>query len=64
MATRFPGRSVRRAPVRRVRPSLGVLEDRLTPSTYTVTDAADTACTATDVSASRRYAVFPWRFSA
>ena len=56
----FPRRAIRRAPVRRVRPCLEVLEDRLTPSglptvTYTVTDASDNAGNATDVTL--RYAI-------
>ena len=40
---------------RRVRLSLESLEERLTPSTYTVTDAGDTAGSATDVTL--RYAI-------
>ena len=40
---------------RRVRPCLEVLEERLTPSTYTVTDAKDTAGNANDVTL--RYAI-------
>jgi hypothetical protein len=39
----FPRRAMRRVPVRRVRLGLEVLEERLTPSNYTVTDASDTA---------------------
>ena len=45
----FPRRPIRRAPVRRVRLHLEPLEDRLTPSTYTVTDASDAAGSANDV---------------
>lgn len=37
----FPRRAIRRAPVRRVRLGLEALEERLTPSTYGVTDASD-----------------------
>src|SRR6516162_5680384 len=51
----FPRRARRRVPVRRVRLDLEVLEERLTPSSYTVTDASDTAGSATDVTL--RYAI-------
>jgi uncharacterized repeat protein (TIGR01451 family) len=47
-------RTIRRHPVR-WRPGLEALEDRLTPSTYTVTDASDTAGSANDVTL--RYAI-------
>ena len=40
---------------RTIRPCLEALEDRITPSTYTVTDAADTAGSPTDVTL--RYAI-------
>src|SRR5215472_4360049 len=39
----------------RFRPRLEALEDRLTPSSYTVTDASDTAGSANDVTL--RYAI-------
>jgi hypothetical protein len=52
----FPRRAIRRAAVRRrVRLCLEPLEDRLTPSSYTVTDASDTAGSANDVTL--RYAI-------
>jgi hypothetical protein len=52
----FPRRGSRAAPIRRgVRLCLEVLEERLTPSTYTVTDASDTAGSASDVTL--RYAI-------
>src|SRR5262249_17379784 len=51
----FPGRAMRRVPVRRVRLGLEALEERLTPSTYTVSDASDTAGSASDVTL--RYAI-------
>ncbi|MGH7168841.1 MAG: hypothetical protein ACRELG_00995, partial [Gemmataceae bacterium] len=51
----FGRRAIRRVPVCRVRLCLEALEDRLTPSTYTVTDAGDTAGSASDVTL--RYAI-------
>src|SRR5215469_10874338 len=51
----FPDRAMRRVPIRRVRLGLECLEERLTPSNYTVTDASDTAGSASDVTL--RYAI-------
>src|SRR5215469_5860487 len=51
----FPRRAMRRVPIRRVRLGLEALEERLTPSNYTVTDASDTAGSASDVTL--RYAI-------
>ncbi len=54
--SRNRGRKIPPAAVRqRVRPRLEILEDRLTPNTYTVTDLNDTAGSATDVTL--RYAI-------
>src|SRR5215469_6545105 len=51
----FPHRALRRVPIRRVRLGLECLEERLTHSTYTVTDSSDTAGSASDVTL--RYAI-------